>query len=494
MQRSVPLGRIRRRLGDAARTGPRPIPIRAAPPRAGPLAKPGCSCGGGCPSCQGQAISGPAHPAEREADAVAAQVMAMADPAPVRGMEDAALMRQPEEAEEALQTQAEEEEKDDEEALQTQPEDEEEEGTPVQARAEAGAAGAAAPAGNPLSGLGGGRRLPAALRRFFEPRFGRSFAGVRIHDGPAAQARARGVRAQAFTYGRDIVFGPGRYSPDTAAGRHLLAHELTHVVQQGRAGAAVQRWAVTGNTAVADDPGDVLWNLARDHGTSGNDWTCIVPLSMRTARMSPPPADFNERYERYVQIGDRFDISNLRLRRGPGLDLHLFTSPRDVAIAGLFYPGMTASSGDVDNDIQVAAGDGATPIRSMTLFGHAGGASIWGGTGTFAPGTLTPEPATFNLANARLLPRRCWFTRNARVRAVGCSSTAFAEAFAQVYLRRGAAIRSTTSAVSPCCFGVWTRLAFTATAAAGSAILDGPFATTRAFHRSRFWARIRGRL
>lgn len=81
--------------------------------------------------------------------------------------------------------------------------------------------------------LGGGRPLPAVTRSFFEPRFGADFSGVRIHtDGEAAQA-ARSVSARAFTLGRDLVFGTGQYSPETTSGKQLLAHELTHVLQQG---------------------------------------------------------------------------------------------------------------------------------------------------------------------------------------------------------------------------------------------------------------------
>lgn len=80
---------------------------------------------------------------------------------------------------------------------------------------------------------GGGKPLPAAERAFFEPRFERSFSQVRIHTGGQAAEAARSVRARAFTAGRDIVFGPGAYAPESASGRRLLAHELTHVVQQG---------------------------------------------------------------------------------------------------------------------------------------------------------------------------------------------------------------------------------------------------------------------
>ncbi|MGD2114839.1 MAG: DUF4157 domain-containing protein [Acidobacteriota bacterium] len=79
---------------------------------------------------------------------------------------------------------------------------------------------------------GGGRPLPEPARAFFEPRFGRSFAGVRIHDDSRAQALARSVHARAFTVGRDVVLGAGEPAPGTPGGRRLLAHELTHVVQQ----------------------------------------------------------------------------------------------------------------------------------------------------------------------------------------------------------------------------------------------------------------------
>lgn len=84
---------------------------------------------------------------------------------------------------------------------------------------------------------GGGQPLPAGERSFFEPRFGRDFSSVRVHTSPAAGELARAVNARAFTLGDSLVFGPGEYAPGTTGGRSLLAHELTHVVQQGGSGA-----------------------------------------------------------------------------------------------------------------------------------------------------------------------------------------------------------------------------------------------------------------
>ena len=77
-----------------------------------------------------------------------------------------------------------------------------------------------------------GQRLPDSVRSFFEPRFGYNFSDVRIHSHPQGETANQQLSARAFTYGRDIVFATGQYSPDTNAGRMLLAHELTHVIQQ----------------------------------------------------------------------------------------------------------------------------------------------------------------------------------------------------------------------------------------------------------------------
>ena len=89
---------------------------------------------------------------------------------------------------------------------------------------------------------GSGQPLPASVRTYFEPRFGHDFTRVRIHKGAAAFRSARLINAQAYTLGQHIVFGEGQYAPETSAGRKLLAHELTHVVQQrGGATPTLQR-------------------------------------------------------------------------------------------------------------------------------------------------------------------------------------------------------------------------------------------------------------
>jgi hypothetical protein len=80
---------------------------------------------------------------------------------------------------------------------------------------------------------GGGQPLDAATRAFMEPRFGYNFGQVRVHADAKAAESARAVNALAYTVGRDVVFGTGEYAPQTKQGKRLLAHELTHVAQQG---------------------------------------------------------------------------------------------------------------------------------------------------------------------------------------------------------------------------------------------------------------------
>lgn len=78
-----------------------------------------------------------------------------------------------------------------------------------------------------------GRPLPESTRAYFEPRFGFDFGDVRVHTGERAAKAAQSINARAFTVGEHVVFGSGEYAPDTDSGKRLLAHELTHTIQQG---------------------------------------------------------------------------------------------------------------------------------------------------------------------------------------------------------------------------------------------------------------------
>ena len=89
---------------------------------------------------------------------------------------------------------------------------------------------------NNISALqGGGSPLPAPTRAFFEPRFGADLSQVRLHTDSRAADTAKSIDAKAFTVGQHIAFGANQYAPDSAHGQHLLAHELTHTIQQSAA-------------------------------------------------------------------------------------------------------------------------------------------------------------------------------------------------------------------------------------------------------------------
>ncbi|GLH71640.1 hypothetical protein GETHLI_01420 [Geothrix limicola] len=95
-----------------------------------------------------------------------------------------------------------------------------------------------------------GQPLEPSTRAFMEPRFGQDFSHVRVHADARAAASAQAVHAHAYTVGQDVVFGAGRYAPHSPAGRALIAHELTHVVQQSSAAPAMQ------SRSAISQPGD----------------------------------------------------------------------------------------------------------------------------------------------------------------------------------------------------------------------------------------------
>ena len=86
---------------------------------------------------------------------------------------------------------------------------------------------------NYVNSLSGGRTLNKNERNFFETRMGYDFSNVRLHTDTAADQSATQINALAFTQGNNIVFKSGQYQPETGSGKKLLAHELTHVIQQG---------------------------------------------------------------------------------------------------------------------------------------------------------------------------------------------------------------------------------------------------------------------
>lgn len=98
-----------------------------------------------------------------------------------------------------------------------------------------------------------GQPLDSETRAFFEPRFGHDFGQVRVHTDTQAAESARSLNAQAYTVGQNMVFAKGEYSPKTSQGRQLLAHELTHIIQQNNGRETVLQRTIKSVAAASDD-------------------------------------------------------------------------------------------------------------------------------------------------------------------------------------------------------------------------------------------------
>lgn len=201
---------------------------------------------------------------------------------------------------------------------------------------------------------GGGRSLPPAVRSFFEPRFGQDFGDVRVHTGRQADEAARSINAEAFTAGQDIAFAEGNYRPNTSEGKELLAHELTHFVQQrgGSGGASVRRvqrqatgeskggGGTSGGTSGKGSP-DVPLSAAREavlstlrqngleppeggsldeyvkvdasHSDRSKDWTTYVNIYLGPNNQPVPKYEYNERKmaKKRIEMGNRTTIMDV---------------------------------------------------------------------------------------------------------------------------------------------------------------------------------------
>jgi hypothetical protein len=216
-----------------------------------PLLQRKCACGGSCPRCQDAllqpklTLSEPGDRYEQEADRVAEQVMRIPEPSIQPQIEPEAAERMVQRQEIAnqitplVQRQVlPEEQEDGEETLvddTSLAEDEEdiepdETGMP---KRENGVAGlTSVDTSNIHIPRGLGHPLTTDTRDFMEQRFGYDFSQVRVHTDPVAEKSAQQLKARAYTVRENIYFNQGQYTPESGEGRKLLAHELTHVIQQ----------------------------------------------------------------------------------------------------------------------------------------------------------------------------------------------------------------------------------------------------------------------
>jgi hypothetical protein len=334
--------------------------------------KAACACGGGCPRCESEsvgeqvqakfAISSPGDQFEQEADRIADQVMRMpssdghgfnapADEAPATppGL-NKRILRQANDV--APQRKV---------------------------------------VSNFTSRLGEGTPLDAESRRYFEPRFNRDFSSVRVHAGDTAADSADMVHARAYTVGHDVVFAAGQYSPDSAHGKRLLAHELTHVIQQTQAPTSrAERKLLRTNSKDAEvNPSDPAREIEISPLPATGDFTVFRSVG-DTGEAGPAPAGGAPAGGAPAQPAARgFEIDVLASQP-------IEASVERAAARALGVDIRVRSMDDMINQVETRAGAGSC-VRRLNIYNHANPhiQAISGGAKAKTPtGERTRTPVT----------------------------------------------------------------------------------------------------
>jgi hypothetical protein len=225
----------------------------------------------------------------------------------------------------------------------------------------------------------GGAPLDRGLRAFMEPRFGRDFGHVRVHADAAAARSARAIGALAYTAGRDIVFGAGRYAPHSPEGRELIAHELAHTIQQGEAGAPIGRSVappISGGAAgLLQRVGECEGKSVRNCGGS-----CVPPRG---------GSGFC-RWSGTVKYGCICIPSDQPVLRGPGPEI-LFEAATAYMLYRIYQMASTAAPAAALVGGGTMALPAATSTATSTAASASGGGAAAGGGGTAAAGAAGGE-------------------------------------------------------------------------------------------------------
>jgi len=256
-----------------------------------------------------------------------------------------------------------------------------------------------------------GQPLNKVTRDFMEPRFGHDFSQVRVHYDGQAAASAKAVNALAYTVGNDVVFDSGRYAPNTREGRHLLAHELTHTIQQRSAAqASVQTPVLSGSSAAAERQAhktavDIMQGVKPQNVLSAPVQLARVCSDASTCSAGGVPGSATEfgNTEEAVEVGPRARRQRMDPARavstghaGRASQLETFLSAEEPGrmahIQGIFIDAdLSSGTGALTQD----CGDWvleALPAASPTPAGMAGASKDC----TFVHGQLNREALVFN--------------------------------------------------------------------------------------------------
>ncbi|PJJ10309.1 uncharacterized protein DUF4157 [Flavobacterium sp. 1] len=220
------------------------------------------------------------------------------------------------------------------------------------------------------SSKGGGSSMDNGTKKFMESRFGIDFSGVRIHTGSQAVQMSRELNAQAFTVGNDVYFNEGKYNPNSESGRHLLAHELTHTVQQGdeinrkiiQKSCGISEIGIpvgcTGETSVDLPEGlKYLFNVNCDEfsGDNGRDLRISAEhynngdtIEIHGLSSEEGPIDFNVNLSCARAIKAKEIIENVAISKGFHFNIIVYShGPQNVGSASLNRSVLIVQSGNI---------------------------------------------------------------------------------------------------------------------------------------------------
>jgi hypothetical protein len=248
-----------------------------------------------------------------------------------------------------------------------------------------------------------GQPLDASTRAMFEPRFGQDFSAVRVHTGGRAAESARAIRAMAYTRGSDIVFG-GQYEPRTRDGQYLLAHELTHVVQQTRSsGGASGGMTLGAPDSAAEREADELARKVVDGervaaigaGNAGDVQRACLPASVCAGPIAGSSSEFGEQ-EEDAEAAARARRGRMSPRRqrasghtGRARQLELFLEAQ--------APGLLANIHGIFIDQDLSRNTGALTMNCADMVPPITGATR---PCVFVHGNLNQQALRFNTTSA----------------------------------------------------------------------------------------------
>jgi Domain of unknown function (DUF4157) len=226
-----------------------------------------------------------------------------------------------------------------------------------------------------------GGALDSGTREFMEAGFGYDFSSVRVHNDTAAADSSRSIDANAYTIGQDVVFGAGKYSPGSSEGRRLIAHELTHVVQQSSSAAAAPGLS-DGELAISE-PSDDSEQIAE---SSASDIMSGGALGQAVGESPGAAAVQRDEDEGWLdKIGGAISDAGSAVASGVG------SVASDVGdVAGEAWQGAKSVAGDVAGGVSDVAGDAWQGAKSVAS-DVAGGVSdvagdVWQGAKSVAGG------------------------------------------------------------------------------------------------------------